>query len=159
MNNITNADPSGRVLCRGVLSERSASKEKEPSQEHSSRDKEPSEETTMCWNNAYPTYTCNDGRARPPAWYGDVPPPWGPAPSAPSVAHATTTKQDPGRRRHPDSTPSCVSRKVAPPNASPAEPRPGHRPYGPTETSSLTTKTKKYNCQMLSKNLHRYEQI
>jgi hypothetical protein len=44
------------------------------------------------------------------------------APTALSLAHATATKEDPGRWRAPDSSPSYTSWKVTPPSASPTEP-------------------------------------
>ena len=62
----------------------------------------------------------------PPPWHDDAPPPAGPAPSAPNVAHVNATKGDQGRRRDPGSSPSGEPLKVAPPSASPAEPSPGH---------------------------------
>src|ERR1044071_8572994 len=52
-------------------------------------------------------------------------PPRGPAPSAPTMAHATATKEDPGRRKDPDSSLSDAPRKP-PPSAIPAEPSPRH---------------------------------
>ena len=52
---------------------------------------------------------------------------------APSLAHATATKQGSGQRRA-DSSPTYAHRKVAPPKTSPAEPSPGH---GPSDQAGL----------------------
>jgi hypothetical protein len=117
---LSNNPVDSRFLRRG----RWTPKEKEPSQDHSSG--EIPEEPARYWRTWRPTQPCSDGRARPPPWHGDVPPPRGPAASAPIVAHATATKEAPGRRWEPGSSPSCAPRKVAPPSASPAEPSPGH---------------------------------
>src|SRR3954467_12955032 len=53
------------------------------------------------------------------------------AASAPTVAHATATKEDPGRRQDPDSSLNGAPRR-SPPSASPGEPSPGHRPSDQT---------------------------
>ena len=50
-----------------------------------------------------------------------------PEASAPSLAHATATKQGSGQQRAA-SSPTYVPQKVAPPNTSPAEPSPEHGP-------------------------------
>ena len=69
---------------------------------------------------------CIDVRARPPPSHGDVSPRPKPPPSGTIVAHATATKEAPGRRWDPDSSPSQASHKVHPPSASPSEPSPVH---------------------------------
>ena len=59
--------------------------------------------------------------------FSDVPPPRCPEASAPSLAHATATKQGSGQQRAA-SSPTYVPWKVAPPNTSPTEPSPEHGP-------------------------------
>ena len=105
--------------------------EKEPSQDHSSSEI-PEEPARYC-RTYPPTQPCSDRRARPPRWHGDVPPPQCPEASAPSLAHATATKQGSGQRRA-GSSPTYAHRKVAPPKTSPAEPSPGH---GPSDQAGL----------------------
>src|SRR4051812_4783442 len=68
---------------------------------------------------------CTGGRAGPPPWYVGVEPPRWSAPSAPTVAHATATKEDPGRWQDPNSSLSAAPWKP-PPSAIPTEPSPGH---------------------------------
>ena len=98
-------------------------KDKEPSQDHSSSEI-PGEPARYC-RTCPPMQPCSDGCARPPCSHGDIPPPRGPQASAPSLAHATATKEGSGQRRA-GSSPSCATRKVAPPSTIPAEPSPGH---------------------------------
>ena len=95
-------------------------KDKEPSQDHSSSEI-PKESARYC-RTCPPMQPCSDGRARPPRWHGDIPPPWCPEASAPSLAHVTTTKQGSGQQRAA-SSPTYVPRKVAP-----AEPNHGNGP-------------------------------
>ena len=97
----------------------------EPSQDHSSSEI-PEEPARYC-RTCPPMQPCSDGRARPPRWHGDVPPPRCPEASAPSLAHATATKPGSGQQ-WAASPPTYVPRKVAPPNTSPAEPSPEHGP-------------------------------
>ena len=103
----------------------------EPSQDHSSSEI-PEEPARYC-RTCPPTQPCSDGRAGPPRWDGDVPPPRCPEASAPSLAHASATKQGSGQRRA-GSSPTYAHRKVAPPKTSPAEPSPGH---GPSDQAGL----------------------
>ena len=100
-------------------------KDKEPSQDHSSSEI-PEEPARYCRTCSL-MQPCSDGRARPPRWHGDVPPPRCPDASPPSLAHATATKQGSGQQRAA-SSPTYVPRKVAPPNTNPAEPSPEHGP-------------------------------
>ena len=118
-------DTSRTVAPDGYRRGRWTPKEKEPSQDHSSSEipEEPARYARTC----PPTQPCSDGRAHPPRWHGDVPPPRCPEASAPSLAHATATKQGSGQRRA-GSSPTYAPRKVAPPNTSRAEPSPGQGP-------------------------------
>ena len=97
-------------------------KDKEPSQDHSSSEI-PEEPARYC-RTSPPMQPCSNGRARPPRWHGDVPPPWCPDASPPSLAHATATKQGSGQQRAA-SSPTYVPRKVAPPNGLPSRRRRG----------------------------------
>src|SRR3954462_13380681 len=69
----------------------------------------------------------SDGRARPPPGHVGVRSTRGPAASAPPVAHATATKEDPGRRQDPNSLLNGAPRR-SPLSASPGAPSPERRP-------------------------------
>ena len=122
-NIITNTTRT--VASDGYRRERWTPKDKEPSQDHSSSEI-PEEPARYC-RTCPPMQPCSDGRARPPCWHGDVPPPRCPDASPPSLAHATATKQGSGQQRAAFS-PTYVPQKVAPPNTSPAERSPEHGP-------------------------------
>src|ERR1043165_9993250 len=104
-------------------------KEKEPPRTRSSGEI-PEEPARSCMTRR-PTPPSRDGRARPPPVHVGVRSTRGSAASAPPVAHATATKEDPGRRQDPDSSLNGAPRR-APPNASPGAPSPGHRPFDQT---------------------------
>src|SRR3954468_22858948 len=100
-------------------------KEKEPPRTHSSSEI-PEEPARSCMTRR-PTPPSSDGRARPPPGHVAVRSTRESASSAPTVAHATATKKDPGQRRDPNSLLNAAPRR-SPPSASPGKPSPGHRP-------------------------------
>ena len=112
-------------------------KEKESSHDRSS---EIPEEPARYCRTCPPTQSCSDGRARPPRWHGDIPPPRCPEASASSLAHATTTKQG-SRQRRAGSSPTYAPGRQHLPKPARRSPVPDMAPLiKPASSAKSTTR-------------------